>query len=262
MYIQQICSYTKDACIAVGKFIKEEQPKITELQIETKGLNDFVSYVDKTAETMLIEQLNKLIFDAGYIVEEGTKKHENKEYTWIIDPLDGTTNYLHGLPPHAISVGLQHEDKLIMGVVYEIVTGEMFYAWKEGGAWLNGKKIHVSAKKDLKSSLIATGFPYHDFAKMSEYMKLLEILMQKTHGIRRLGSAAVDLAYVACGRMDAFYEYGLKPWDVAAGAFIVQEAGGVVNDFSGGNNWLFGQELICGNPLVCDELTQLVKKIF
>jgi len=262
MYIQQICSYTKDACLTVGKFIREEQQKITSAQIEVKGLNDFVSYVDKTAERMLIESLDKLIFDAGYIAEEGTKSNSDKEYTWIIDPLDGTTNYLHGLPPHAISIALKHEDKLVMGVVHEIVSGEMFYAWKEGGAWLNGRKINVSASQNLKSSLIATGFPYNDFSKMKEYMDLFEILMQNTHGIRRLGSAAVDLAYVACGRMDAFYEYGLKPWDVAAGAFIVKEAGGVVNDFSGGENWLSGQELVCGNPTVCKELTELTKKTF
>jgi myo-inositol-1(or 4)-monophosphatase len=262
MYLQQICSYVKDACLETGAFIREEQHKIKASNVEVKGLNDFVSYVDKTAEAMLVERLDKLIWDAGYIAEEGTRSEQVKEYTWIIDPLDGTTNYLHGLPPHAISIALQHEDKLVMGVVYEIVSGEMFYAWKEGGAYLNGNKIHVSNKTCLKESLIATGFPYNNFSKMDSYMKLFEELMQGTHGIRRLGSAAIDLAYVAAGRMDAFYEYGLKSWDVAAGSFIVTEAGGTVNDFSGGNNWLFGQEMVCGSNAVCLELTALTKKYF
>jgi myo-inositol-1(or 4)-monophosphatase len=262
MYLQQICSYVKDACKETGTFIRNEQTKIQASNIEVKGLNDFVSYVDKTSEQMLIERLDKLIFDAGYIAEEGTRTNHGKEFNWIIDPLDGTTNYLHGLPPHAISIALQQEETLVMGVVYEIVSGEMFYAWKDGGAWLNGQKIHVSTKNSLKDSLIATGFPYHDFSKMKAYMQLFEYLMQNTHGIRRLGSAAVDLAYVACGRMDAFYEYGLKSWDVAAGGFIVKEAGGEINDFYGENDWLFGQQMVCGTKDVCSELTDLTKKYF
>ncbi len=262
MYFQQICSYTKDACNIVGKFIKEEQPKILEHDIEIKGQNDFVSYVDKKAEFMLIEQLDKLIFDAGYIVEEGSREQQNKEFTWIIDPLDGTTNYLHGLSPHAISIALMNENELVMGVVHDITTGEQFYAWKNGGSWLDGTQIQVSNKQDIKSSLIATGFPYQDFSKTKEYLIALEYLMKNSHGIRRLGSAAMDLAYVACGRMDAFYEYGLKPWDIAAGAFIVMEAGGIVTDFSGNDNWLFGKELVCGNPHVGDELSKLIQSIF
>jgi len=262
MYLQQICSYVKDACIETGAFIREEQHNITASNIEIKGINDFVSYVDKTAESMLVDRLDKLITDAGYVAEEGTRSNRGKEFNWIIDPLDGTTNYIHGLPPHAISIALQQEDRLVVGVVYEIVSGELFYAWKEGGAWLNGKKIHVSNKKSLFDSLIATGFPYSDFSKMESYIKLFEHLMQNTHGIRRLGSAAVDLAYVACGRMDAFYEYGLKPWDVAAGGFILTEAGGIINDFSGTDSWINGQELVCGNIDVCNELTALTKKYF
>ena len=177
MYLQQICSYVKDACIETGTFIRQEQSKIQASNIETKGLNDFVSYVDKTAEQMLIERLDKLIFNAGYIAEEGTRNDIGKEFNWIIDPLDGTTNYLHGLPPHAISIALQQEEQLVLGVVFEIVSGELFYAWKEGGAWLNGKIIHVSTKTCLKDSLIATGFPYNNFSKMEAYMQFFEYLI-------------------------------------------------------------------------------------
>jgi len=262
MYLQQICSYVKDACIEAGNFIRNEQEKVKAENIISKGLNDFVTYVDKTSEQILVERLSKLIPEAGFLTEEGTISTVGKEYNWIIDPLDGTTNFLHGLPPYSISIALQFEDKIVLGVVYEIFSKEMFYAWKEGGAWLNGKQIFVSDRNKLSDSLLATGFPYNNFIKMEQYMQLFEYLMQNSHGLRRLGSAAIDLAYVACGRMEAFYEYGLKPWDVAAGAFIVTEAGGIVNDFKGENNWLTGQELVCGNIPVCNELTELTKKYF
>ncbi len=262
MYLQQICSYVKDACIEAGNFIRNEQEKVKAENIISKGLNDFVTYVDKTSEQILVERLSKLIPEAGFLTEEETISTVGKEYNWIIDPLDGTTNFLHGLPPYSISIALQFEDKIVLGVVYEIFSKEMFYAWKEGGAWLNGKQIFVSDRNKLSDSLLATGFPYNNFIKMEQYMQLFEYLMQNSHGLRRLGSAAIDLAYVACGRMEAFYEYGLKPWDVAAGAFIVTEAGGIVNDFKGENNWLTGQELVCGNIQVCNELTELTKKYF
>ncbi len=262
MYYQQICSYIKDACLEVGEFIETEQQKITSNNIEHKGTNDFVTYVDKTAEMQLVSILQKILPEAGYITEEKTISKLSNNLNWIIDPLDGTTNYIHGLPPYSISIALQQENKIVAGVIYEIVSKEMFYAWKEGGAWLNGKQIFVSKTPHLAHSLLATGFPYNNFDKMGQYMKLFEYLMQNSHGLRRLGSAAIDLAYVACGRLDAFYEYGLKPWDVAAGGFIVEQAGGVVSDFQGGNNWLFGQELVSGNIKVCEQLTELTKQYF
>lgn len=262
MYLQQICSSVKDICKEVGTFIRDENKKIIQNDVQHKGLNDFVTYVDQTAEKMLVERLKKVIIDAGFITEEKTIEQTDKEFVWVIDPLDGTTNYIHGLSPYAISIGLKREDEMILGVVYEIQSNEMFYAWKDGGAWLNGYPIRVSNVKTIKESLIATGFPYSDFSQMNEYLKLFEYLMKNSHGLRRLGSAAVDLVYVACGRMDAFYEYGLNPWDVSAGGFIVKEAGGEISDFWGGNDWLFGKTLVCGTKEVCDELVYLTKDIF
>ena len=262
MYYQQICSYVRDLCAEVGSFIKDEQKQISINNIESKGVNDFVTYVDKRAEEKLVEQLLKLIPESGFITEEKTISKLSKNFNWIIDPIDGTTNYIHGLPPYSISIALQEDNKIVVGVIYEIFTKEMFYAWKDGGSWLNGKSITVSNTQNIRNALLATGFPYTNFAKMEQYMKLFEYLMQNSHGLRRLGSAAVDLAYVACGRIDGSYEYGLKPWDVAAGSFIVTQAGGKVNDFQGENSWLFGQELVCGNISVCNQLTELTKEYF
>lgn len=262
MYLQQICSSVRDICKEVGNFIKEDNKKIIQNDVQHKGLNDFVTYVDQTAEKMLVERLKKIIIEAGFLTEEKTIQQTDKEFVWIIDPLDGTTNYIHGLSPYAISIGLKRDDEMVMGVVYEIMSNEMFYAWKNGGAWLNGYPISVSNVKTIKDSLIATGFPYTDFSQMTEYMNLFEYLMKNSHGLRRLGSAAIDLVYVACGRMDAFYEYGLNPWDVSAGGLIVKEAGGKVSDFWGSDDWIFGKTLICGTAPVCEEFIELTKNIF
>jgi len=174
--------------------------------------------------------------------------------------LDGTTNFIHGLPPYSISVALMDGDETIVGVVYELNLKECFYAWKGSSAYMDSKEIHVSKVEKIKDSLIATGFPYYDFDKMKAYLDSLEFFMQNSHGARRLGSAAVDLAYVACGRFEAFYEYSLQPWDVAAGAFILQQAGGKMSDFSGGSNYIFGKELVATNSFIFDEFLGVVKK--
>jgi len=182
---------------------------------------------------------------------------------WIIDPLDGTTNFIHGCPPFSISVGLAGKDEtLLLGVVYEIFSGECFYAWKGGKSWLNGKQISVSSIDKTSDALIATGFPYSAFEKIKSIMGSLEYLFFNSHGVRRLGSAAIDLAYVACGRYDAFYEYNLNPWDVAAGAIIVLEAGGKVSDFKGGKNFLYGREVIASNKILHNEFQNIIEKYF
>jgi myo-inositol-1(or 4)-monophosphatase len=243
-----------------GTFIRTEAQQFNINKIEIKGLHDFVSYVDKGAEERLVSHLQKLLPEAGFIAEEGTASSNGEELQWIIDPLDGTTNFIHGLPVYSISVALKENEKLKLGVVYEINLDECFYSWGNGTSWLNGKQIRVSHAHTLKDSLIATGFPYYDFDKMRAYLDSLEYLMQNTHGARRLGSAAVDLAYVACGRFEAFYEYSLKPWDVAAGALIVEQAGGKVSDFRGGNNYLFGAELIASNSSIYNEFLKIVQK--
>jgi myo-inositol-1(or 4)-monophosphatase len=246
---KNVCKQVKE----VGRFIQQERLKFSTEQIEIKGKNDFVSYVDKTAEKLLIENLSLLLPQAGYIAEEGTSSKRGDVYNWIIDPLDGTTNFIHGIPCYAISIALMQDKKIILGIVYEINLNECFYAWENSKAYLNEAEINVSTTLKLANSLLATGFPYYDYSKMETYLKLFSHYMQNTHGLRRLGSAATDLAYVACGRFDGFYEYGLQAWDVAAGSFIVQQAGGKVTDFKGGDNFIFGKEVIAGNSLFFNE---------
>jgi len=244
-----------------GRFIASEADKFRTESIEYKSDNDFVSYVDKGAEKMLVEALEKLIPDAGFITEENTSSKIGNEYRWIIDPLDGTTNFIHGLVPYAVSVALQQNAKTVLGVVHEIGRNETFYALKNHGAFLNGKAISVSKTSKVKSSLIATGFPYKLFTKLPQFMNTLHFFMQNSHGIRRLGSAATDLAYAACGRFEAFYEYGLSPWDVAAGALLVEEAGGMVCDFQGEDNYIFGGELIGSNAHIFAEFSMDIIKL-
>lgn len=262
MDFEFLCRKASDIIIEVGSFIRKEATLFDKSVVEYKGTNDLVSYVDKTAEAKLVEELGKLIDDAGFITEENTSRKKGKTYNWIIDPLDGTTNFIHSLPCYCISVGLLENDVLVMGIIYEINLKECFYAWKDNKAFLNGKEIHVSDVKQLKDSLLATGFPYTNYSRMKAYMDVFDYCMRNTHGLRRLGSAAADLAYVACGRLEGFYEYGLKPWDVAAGAFILQQAGGKITDFSGEENYLFGQELIATNKNVFDELFEVIEKKF
>jgi myo-inositol-1(or 4)-monophosphatase len=244
---QQLTLATCEIARKVGKFMAEERKSFDASMIETKGLHDLVSYVDKESEKRIISQLSELLPESGFIAEEGTSDKHGERYNWVIDPLDGTTNFIQGVPIYAVSIGLLDGDELVLGVVYEVGRDECFYAWKNGGAYLNGEIICVSVRSDIHDTLLATGFPYNDFSKMDSYMQFLEWTMKNARGVRRLGSAATDLAYVACGRFDAFWEYDLKPWDVAAGAVIVKEAGGSIVDFSGGKNYLFGGEIIASN---------------
>jgi myo-inositol-1(or 4)-monophosphatase len=247
MNLQEITSQVSALARQTGEFVRNAAAEFNRNNIEYKGLNDMVSYVDKESEIRLVEGLKKILHEAGFIAEEGTgEKTDDQEFAWIIDPVDGTTNYMHGVPVFAISIALQQNDKIISGVVYEINRDECFAAWLGGGAYLNEKPIKVSSAKHLKDSLIATGFPYYDFDLIDNYINILKELMQKSHGLRRFGAAAVDLAYTACGRFEGFFEYNLKPWDVAAGTLIVQEAGGFVSDFKGGDDFVFGRELIAG----------------
>jgi len=260
--LHQLCEQVIQISKEVGKFIKHEQGRLSEQNIESKGHNDFVTYVDKASETLLVSELTALIPYCGFITEENTVNQISAEYRWVIDPIDGTTNFIHGLPLYCISIALLQHEKVVLGVVYEISNDECFYSVLGGPAYLNGKEIQVSGRKRLADSLIVTGFPYRDEGRLEAWMALFMHLIKNTHGVRRLGSAAIDLAYVACGRFEAFYEYGLSPWDVAAGGFIVQQAGGQVSDFNGGKDWLFGKELVSGNGLINDELQAVIQEHF
>lgn len=261
MDLGKLASETALLCGDVAAFIRSESKGFTEARVESKSLNNLVSYVDKGAEQRLVNGLSKLLPGSGFIAEEGTGARGPGD-NWIIDPLDGTTNFVHGVPCYCISVGLLRGNEVVLGVVLEVTRNESFTAWKGGGAWLDGAPIRVSTRPHLHESLLATGFPYDDFGREAQYMELLRALMHNSRGIRRLGSAAADLAYVACGRFEAFYEYGLNPWDVAAGALLVQEAGGHVTDFRNGHGWLFGEEIVASNGLIHTEIIGPIGKFF
>ncbi len=262
MNYKDICYKAIEIIKEVGVYIKKEQAQIKNINVESKGKNDFVTIVDKTAEQSLVSALSKILLESGFIAEEQSSTKRGEKYNWIIDPLDGTTNYIHNNQVYAISVALQENEKIVIGIVYEIGLSECFYAWKNSAAYLNGEIINVSKSKNINNSLIATGFPYYNYQQLQNFLKTLEYFMRNSHGIRRLGSAATDLAYVACGRFDAFYEYNLNAWDVAAGAFIVQQAGGTVSDYSGKNNYLFGKEIIASNKHVYQEFFKVINQYF
>lgn len=251
----KVCAVAKE----VGAFILEEQKAFSSKRIETKGHNDFVSYVDKEAEKRIVEKLKGILPYAGFITEEGTEEQDDNPLKWVIDPLDGTTNFIHGMPFFAVSIALLQDKEPILGVVYEINQNEMFHAWKEGGAYLNGDPIEVSKAQTVSDSLLGTGFPYYDYHLLDQYLALFKHLMKHSHGIRRPGSAATDLAYVACGRFDGFYEYSLSPWDVAAGILLVREAGGIVTDFSGEDDAIFTKEIIATNRNIHAEFLALLR---
>jgi myo-inositol-1(or 4)-monophosphatase len=234
----------------VGRFVSEERNTFDDSKIEVKGVHNLVSYVDKAAEIRIINELQLLLPEAGFIAEEGTNSTRGERYNWVIDPLDGTTNYIHRLPIYSVSIALIDGNEPVLGVVYEVGHNECFYAWKGGGAFLDEQLIRVSDRSEIGNALLATGFPYSDFSRMDAYVEMFKWAMTNARGVRRLGSAAADLAYVACGRFDAFWEYDLKPWDVAAGAIIVTEAGGKVTDYKGGSDYLFGREIVATNSII------------
>lgn len=242
----------------------------SELVIDTKMLNDLVSQADREAEQAVIQVLQEHTPEFGIVAEEsgGTA---SQLATWCIDPLDGTTNFLHRIPQYAVSIALiahtgtevngvtLEKDTPIVGVVYDPCRNEMFSAIHNGGAWLNGQPIHCSQAQNLAQSVVATGFPFRDFSFADQYMPTLHEAIKKTRGIRRLGAAALDLAWVACGRFDAYWEMGLAPWDVAAGTLIVREAGGVCEDLRELEPWPESGYVYAGNPTTAAELLTLIK---
>lgn len=249
-----------EAVKVAGKFLREYQSSIKPEMIELKSLNSLVSQADRKAEEILVESLQKIMPEAGFITEEETIKTDRLEYNWIIDPLDGTTNYLHGIPTYAVSVALEFRGEIIKGWVYEVCRDELFTAEKNKGSFLNGKKIGVSSRARLEDCLMATGFPYYDFERIPGFLKLISECFTKTRGLRRIGTAATDLAYMAAGRFDAYFEYGLSPWDVAAGSLIASEAGAIVSTFSGSDDYIFGKEILVVQPNIADEFSELIRK--
>lgn len=263
MKLEALTHQTIEVVKQASSFIQREAAIFKQEKIEYKDVNNLVSYVDKETEKLLVAGLNAILPEASFITEEGTtgQAPDPEALNWIIDPLDGTANFVHGLPVYCVSVGLARGKEPLMGVIHEPNRDELFYGWQGGGAWCNGQRLQVSTAQLLGESLLATGFPYYRFDKHDRYMMILDALMRKTHGLRRLGAAAVDLAYVAAGRFDGFYEYNLNSWDMAAGVLLIKEAGGIVTDFSGGDNYLFGGDIVAGCR-VHSELLAVIKEIF
>jgi myo-inositol-1(or 4)-monophosphatase len=239
-----------------GRVSNRASQDVGAISIQTKNYNGVVSDVDRSAEQAIISVLKDAYPDHGFWGEESGHDNHEADNIWIIDPLDGTTNFLHGFPQYCISIALQQKGVLTQAVIYDPVHNDLFTATKGRGAFLNDKRIRVTNRSKLQDSLIATGFPFRDFAHLDTYLGMLKDMIKKTTGIRRPGSAALDLAYVAVGWVDGFFEINLSAWDIAAGGLIVQEAGGIVGDFEGNESWLETGNIVAGNPKVFAQMLQ------
>ncbi|MBL4851674.1 MAG: inositol monophosphatase [Gammaproteobacteria bacterium] len=241
-----------------GDIISRSMDKLDSIDVITKDHNDFVSAVDEAAEAAIIDIIKTAYPDHQIMAEESGNQGDS-DYVWIIDPLDGTTNFLHGFPQFAVSIALKHRDKLQQAVIYDPVSQELFTASRGAGAQLNNRRIRVSKRKILAGSLIGTGFPFRKDQDLDAYLETFRAIAPKAAGIRRAGSAALDLAYVAAGRLDGFWEFGLKPWDIAAGVLLIEEAGGLVGDMTGGNTHFDSGDIVCANPKLFKILLQNIQ---
>ncbi len=257
---RELCTEVCEIAREAGEYIASQRETFTFGDVEFKGDQNMVSYVDKQTEKMVAARLGSLLPGAGFVTEEGMVHNSlGKRLKWVIDPLDGTTNFIHGLPPYCVSLALMEGDEVVVGVVYEVTLKEMFYAWKGSPAYLDGQEIKVSSTQKLENALVAVGFSYNTSAEVEDYLESIAYFQKNTNGIRRLGSAAADLAYVACGRFDAFFQVKLAAWDVAAGALIARAAGASVTDYQGGDDYIFGQEIVACPPALYDELIPRVR---
>ncbi len=240
-----------------GNIINRAAQNLDILTITQKTANEFVSEVDREAEQAIIKILLGAYPKHSILAEESGAAGAS-EYQWIIDPLDGTTNFLHGFPQYGVSIGLMHKGVLTQGVVYDPTRNDLFTASRGCGAYLNDRRIRVSKRRQLDQSLIGTGFPFREFTLADDYLRIFRDMIRNTAGVRRAGSAALDLSYVAAGRLDGFWEFGLKPWDMAAGVLLITEAGGLVSDPEGNDTYMESGNLVCGNPKIFTQLLQSV----
>lgn len=257
--IETICNEAIKVAFETGKYLKEEQQKLSRSAVEMKSSRNYVTYIDKTAEKMAVEGLKPIIPDAGFLVEEETVEFKQKEYTWIVDPLDGTTNYIHGDTPYSVSIALMHNEKTILGIVYDPIAEELYTATSEQAAMLNQKPITKSEHKTLENGYIGFGIPYKLDAHGEDILQRATLQFRKC-SFRIKGSAAVELCYVAAGKSDAYFHSGLAPWDVAAGAFILERVGGKCSDFSGGDNYIYGREIVASNGYIHQEIMENIIK--
>jgi len=251
-----------EAARAAGKVIFRNMSRIHSLSIQTKEKNDFVSEVDLQAEHEIINVIHRVYPQHSILAEESGSRNSgsNDEYQWIIDPLDGTINFLHGFPHYSVSIALKHKERLEVAVIYDPFKDELFCAGRGNGASLNDRKIRVSKLPSFDGALLATGFPFRENQNIDTYLISLKDIMLQTSGIRRAGSAALDLAYVAAGRVDGFWEFGLNTWDIAAGSLIVQEAGGLVGDPKGGHTHLETGNIVAANAKIFRQILQNLNK--
>jgi myo-inositol-1(or 4)-monophosphatase len=247
------------AARTAGDSIVREMDRTRDISIETKGKNDFVTEVDKNAEGIIISVIKNAYPEHAFLAEESGQEGEN-DYLWIIDPLDGTTNFLHGFPHFSVSIALQNKGVLEQAVIYDPLKQELFTASKGKGAQLNNRKIRVSIKNTLDGALLGTGFPYNNESVMQQFIESYKNLFPNVAGIRRAGVASLDLAYVACGRLDGFWEFNLRPWDIAAGALIIQEAGGINAELTGGADYMKTGNIISANPKMIKAMLKVLSK--
>lgn len=245
--LEHLCTEVRKIAVEAGLFLQEERRKFDRERVEEKSAHNYVSYVDKESERRLVEALTALLPEAGFIAEEGSGALRDEEYCWLVDPLDGTSNYIHDIAPYCVSIALRNREELLLGVVYEVCRGECFYAVKGGKAYLDGEVIHVSDVSELDKAFIALGFPYNSDAYRPVAAHLVDRLYGFAGGTRLMGSAAAELCYVAAGRFEARLEAYLGPWDVAAGGLILRQAGGMITDFKGGDDWESGHQVLATN---------------
>lgn len=253
--MEPILNIARDAALKAGDVIVRNLDKLDRIAVTNKNVNDFVTEVDVRAEEMIIETIRQAYPSHGILAEESGEQ-TGDDTVWIIDPLDGTKNYLHGFPHFAVSIGVQIKGKLEYALIYQPLTKEIFSAKRGSGARLNDRRIRVSKCTQLTQALIGTGFPFRDKKNLEPYLSTFSALFKQASGIRRAGAAALDLAYVAAGRLDGFWEFNLKPWDLAAGILLIREAGGLICDPHGGDDYFKSGNIVAGNPKICKSLLQ------
>ncbi len=251
----EVCKIAREA----GGFLKKERKDFRSEAVQTKHAHDYVSYVDKQSELLVVEALRKLLPEAGFIAEEGSAVYDDEPYCWVVDPLDGTTNFIHGNTPYCVSIALRDKHQLLLGVVYDPCLDECFYGWKGGGAWLNGERLHVSATARMEEAFLVTELPYNAELYAHTAVHLIKELYGRVGGIRMNGSAAMALCYVAAGRFDGWLEAFIGKWDFSAAALIIQEAGGRLTDFHGNSDFIDANHIVATNGLLHDELLKVVQ---
>ncbi len=256
--LESLTKKVQELAMQAGKFLEEGYQNFDRARVEEKSSHNYVSYIDKTSERFLVKELSALLPEAGFIAEEGTGSLNDENYCWVIDPLDGTTNYIHGMGPYAVSIALRNKEELLLGVVYEVTRKECYYAWKGSKAWMNGREIHVSNIATLDKAFIAIGFPYDSDHYRPTALHLVDRLYGFAGGTRLLGSAAAEICYIAAGRFEARIEAFLGPWDVAASGLILIQAGGRMSDFSGGDTWTNAQQVIASNGFMHEKILELL----